>query len=96
MVNFLVQINKIGNSEREKKYLTDLKEQEKVEDIFLVLSAQKLMAKNGPYWQLVLQDKSGQMQARIWSPLSLQLEEIAPESFFGLEEQCKPLDRSYS
>ncbi|MDK2921871.1 MAG: 3-5 exoribonuclease [Desulfonauticus sp.] len=67
-----------------KKYLTDLKEQEKVEDIFLVLSAQKLMAKNGPYWQLVLQDKSGQMQARIWSPLSLQLEEIAPESFFWI------------
>ncbi len=27
-------------------------------------------SRNGPYWSLVLQDLSGQMEAKVWSPLS--------------------------
>ena len=45
---------------------------EAVADVFFLASAQQGQAKNGPYWRLVLQDSSGNIEAKIWSPLSLE------------------------
>ncbi|MEJ5242898.1 MAG: HD domain-containing protein [Desulfomicrobiaceae bacterium] len=51
-------------------YLSDLAPGDPVADLFAVTAAQRREAKNGRYWQITLMDKSGQMEARIWSPAS--------------------------
>jgi len=49
-----------------------------VQDLFLIVSANLAQAKNGPYWQLTLQDKTGQIEARIWSPASQNYSNLTP------------------
>jgi 3'-5' exoribonuclease len=61
---------------RKKTFLGDLRPGDNVTDLFAVAAAQRREARNGPYWQLTLMDKSGQMEARIWSPASQSIAEI--------------------
>ena len=51
-------------------FINELQIGSTIEDFFLLSSAQKATAKNGPYWKLVLQDASGLIDGVIWSPLS--------------------------
>lgn len=51
----------------------------KVHDLFIVVESRLDQARNGPYWQMTLQDSSGTIPARIWSPLSRNFEQIASE-----------------
>ena len=46
--------------------------------IFAVAEASLAQSRNGPYWRLVLADASGSIEAKIWSPLSAEICEIAP------------------
>ncbi|WP_291318853.1 HD domain-containing protein [Desulfonatronospira sp.] len=62
-----------------KKYVQDIRPGQQVEDVFMVIRARQAQAKNGPYWQLTLQDKTGEIQARVWNPLSRQFQEIPAE-----------------
>ena len=64
-----------------KTYIQDLKQGQQIADTFAITSARLLQAKNGPYWQLSFQDKTGQIEARIWSPLSQNFPDLKPESF---------------
>lgn len=51
------------------KYIKDLKEGEKVSDIYLCKHKQSAVTKNGkPYETAVLQDKTSTMDAKIWEP----------------------------
>ena len=51
------------------KYIKDLREGEKVSDIYLCKHKQSAVTKNGkPYETAVLQDKTGTMDAKIWEP----------------------------
>lgn len=59
-----------------RTYLRDLAPGDQVADLFAVAAAQRREAKNGPYWQLTLMDKSGQMEARIWAPASLAVPDV--------------------
>ena len=43
---------------------------EAIADVFFIVSAQQGQAKNGPYWRLVLQDATGSIEGKIWSPFS--------------------------
>jgi 3'-5' exoribonuclease len=63
-----------------KKYINELTEGQKLEEMFALGSARKAQAKNGPYWQLGLVDRSGEMNARIWSPASQNYSSLAEES----------------
>ncbi len=62
-----------------KNFVQDIKAGSQISDVFMVVQCRQAQAKNGPYWQLTLQDKSGEIQARIWSPLSARFAEISPE-----------------
>ena len=51
------------------KYLKDLREGDRVFDIYLCKHKQEAMTKNGkPYESVILQDKTGTMDAKVWDP----------------------------
>lgn len=51
------------------KYIKDLKEGDRVSDIYLCKHRQSAVTKNGkPYESVVLQDKTGTIDAKIWDP----------------------------
>ena len=55
----------------EKRQLVqDLQPGQPVADLFVLAEAKQMQASNGPYWGLTLQDASGRIEARIWSPQS--------------------------
>lgn len=58
-------------------YIKDLINGERLKDVFLIGDAQLRESRNGPFWNLRLQDKTGAVEAKIWSPLS--------QSFTNLE-----------
>ena len=62
-----------------KYFVQDIRPGQQVADVFTVTWARAAQAKNGPYWQLNLQDKTGEIPARIWSPLSNRFASIGPE-----------------
>ena len=53
-------------------YIRDISPGQNIQDVFLLAEARTGQSRNGPYWSLLLQDKTGQMEAKIWSPLSQQ------------------------
>jgi len=62
-------------------YIKDLINGERVRDIFLVGDAQLRESRNGPFWNLRLQDNSGAVEAKIWSPLSQSFSNIEAGMF---------------
>lgn len=51
------------------KYIKDLKEGDRVFDIYLCKHKQSAVTKNGkPYENVILQDKTGTMDAKVWEP----------------------------
>lgn len=53
------------------RYIENLKEGDKISDIYLCKQKQTLTTKNGkPYESLILQDKTGSVDAKIWEPSS--------------------------
>ena len=51
------------------KYIKDLKEGDRVSDIYLCKHRQSATTKNGkPYENVILQDKTGTLDAKIWEP----------------------------
>ena len=54
------------------KYLKDYKDGDRVYDIYLCKFKQAAVTKNGkPYETVILQDKTGTMDAKIWDPNSM-------------------------
>ena len=51
------------------KYIKDYKDGDRVFDIYLCKHKQSEVTKNGkPYENLILQDKTGTIDAKIWDP----------------------------
>ncbi len=51
------------------KYIKDLKEGDRVFDIYLCKHKQSAVTKNGkPYESVILQDKTGTIDAKVWEP----------------------------
>ena len=70
----------------EKKiYIHDLSDGMAFDDVFALARAQMNQAKNGPYWQLTLQDRTGSLEAKIWSPHSLKYQGLAAEDFVRVQ-----------
>ncbi len=52
---------------RKRRFLKDIKEREKVEDLFLVTKKESGVSKSGKsYLNLKLMDRSGELEARVW------------------------------
>lgn len=59
------------------KYIETLKEGQRIADIYLCKQKQSLVTKNGkPYDSLLLQDKTGTLDAKIWDPNSAGIDEF--------------------
>ena len=59
------------------KYLSDLHDGERVNDIYLVKTRQSAVTKNGkPYENLTIADRTGSLNAKIWEPNSEGIDEF--------------------
>ncbi len=59
------------------KYIEQLREGENVRDIYLCKNKQSAVTKNGkPYESLLLQDKTGSIDAKIWDPNSIGIDDF--------------------
>ncbi len=53
-----------------RQFVRDITPGDAVADCFVVASARQGTARNGPFWTLSLQDVTGALEAKIWSPLA--------------------------
>ena len=60
----------------DRRWAKDVAPGDEIRALYLIGSASQLQAKNGPFWRIELKDASGDLEARIWSPLSQQFAEI--------------------
>lgn len=76
---------------REKtQFVMDIQEGQWVKTPFLVKMSLVTVDKNGrPYMQLVLMDKSGEVEARIWDDVARYAGQAVQDSFVWIEAQCK-------
>ena len=73
------------------KYIKDLKEGDTVNDIYLVKKKLSLTAKNGrAYDSLTLQDKTGSVDAKIWEPGSVGIEDFSEMDYVDIMEGDVP------
>ena len=58
------------------KFIKDLKEGDRIADIYLCKHRQAAVTKNGkPYENVILQDKTGTIDAKVWEPNSAGIED---------------------
>ncbi len=62
-------------------FVRDLTVGAQVSECFLLAQASKGQARNGPFWTFKLQDATGTIEAKLWSPASLAFEDIPPGQF---------------
>lgn len=64
------------------KYLKDYRDGDRVHDVYLCKHRQAAVTKNGKtYWNVILQDRSGTMDAKVWDPNSMGIEEFEPMDY---------------
>ncbi|EPR44788.1 metal dependent phosphohydrolase [Desulfovibrio sp. X2] len=51
-------------------FVQDLAPGQNVADLFVIAEAKQATSRNGPYWSLTLSDRSGRVEAKVWSPLA--------------------------
>ena len=67
------------------KYLKDLREGDRVSEIYLCKTRNAAITKNGkPYENVTLQDKTGSMDAKIWEPNSEGIGEFSPLDYVNI------------
>lgn len=68
--------------ETKKMFINQLGENQNIDEIFVLAEARQAQAKNGPFWALTLQDSSGTLPAKIWSPESTAYSDLQPGQFW--------------
>lgn len=63
-------------------FVKDMAAPNEAEGVFVITLAAQGSSRNGPYWRLVLADASGNVEAKIWSPLSASFPALHTGSFF--------------
>lgn len=62
-------------------FVRDLSVGGQISETFLLAQASKGQARNGPFWSLKLQDRSGTIEAKLWSPASLAFDDLQAGQF---------------
>lgn len=70
-------------------YIQDLKQGQRVKDIFALARARLAQSKNGPYWDLSLQDCTGEMEAKIWPPQSRDYQALQSEQLVLVQGEVR-------
>ncbi len=68
-----------------QQWINDIVAGHTVHGFFLLGTANQQQAKNGPFWRLEIKDATGSLEARIWSPLSLQFADLTAGSIVELQ-----------
>ena len=67
------------------KFISELREGEKISGIYLCKHKQAAVTKNGkPYENVILQDKTGTIDGKIWEPNSLGIDEFEPLDYIDV------------
>ena len=67
------------------KFISELREGEKISGIYLCKHKQAAVTKNGkPYENVILQDKTGTIDGKIWEPNSLGIDEFDPLDYIDV------------
>ncbi len=75
---------------KKTQFLKDLKEKEPVSSPFLVKFSATAMGKNGkPYMNLILMDKSGEIEARVWEDVASHMGQVVRDAFVWVEGRCQ-------
>ena len=72
---------------KKKVFVRELAPGNSIQDIIIIRSARLGQSRNGPYWNIVLQDSSGEVEGKIWSPLSQNFQEIPAGCFVQIAAQ---------
>ncbi len=72
-----------------KVFIKELKEGQVLEDLFVLVEAQLVDSKNGPFWDLKFQDKTGVIYGRIWHPQSLEYSDLPSERVVKVRGQVR-------
>lgn len=62
-------------------FVRDLAVGDQVSECFLLAQASKGQARNGPFWSLKLQDASGVIEAKLWSPGAAAIDDLPAGQF---------------
>ncbi len=65
-------------------FLKDLPPHGKIRGVYLISAASLQHAKNGPYWNITLNDSSGEVNAKIWAPLSTEFTALCAGNFVDI------------
>ena len=65
-----------SKSFNKNQWIKDVTPNEEIASLFLIAASSQQQAKNGPFWRLELKDVTGTIEARIWSPMSLEYPKI--------------------
>lgn len=75
---------------QKNQYVRDLKDKDTVQSPFLIKFSATQVGKNGkPYMNLIFQDKSGEIEARIWDDVSQHVGQAVKDAFVLVEGRCQ-------
>ncbi len=67
------------------KFIETLREGERINDVYLCKHKQSAVTKNGkPYENVILQDKTGTIDAKIWEPNSMGIDDFDPMDYVAV------------
>jgi 3'-5' exoribonuclease len=73
-----------------KQFVKDLKDKDTVQAPFLIKFCATANGKNGkPYMNLVFQDKSGEVEARVWEDVAQYVGQVVKDTFVHVEGRCQ-------
>ena len=79
------------------RFLNELHEGDRVNGIYLCKQKQAATTKNGkPYENLILQDKTGVIDGKIWDPNSLGIDEFDTLDYIEIMGRCDKLCRRHA
>ncbi|MFW6388598.1 MAG: 3'-5' exoribonuclease YhaM family protein [Desulfohalobiaceae bacterium] len=70
-------------------FIQDLKQGQSVQEVFALVQARWAQSKNGPYWDLRLQDCTGEMEAKIWPPQSREYQSLQTEQLVWVQGEVR-------
>lgn len=75
---------------KKNQFIKELKDQEGVDSVFLVKFSSVAVGKTGkPYMTLVLLDRSGEVEARIWDQIDKYAGQIVQDAFIWVKGKCQ-------
>jgi 3'-5' exoribonuclease len=75
---------------KKTQFVKDLKEKDAVATVFLIKFSATILGKNGkPYMNLVLMDRSGEVEARIWEDVAWYSGQAVQKTFVWVEGRCQ-------